>query len=119
MNVWIQKWEESERGWGTRPDGYTVHSSRGDVDAFFQAMRASEAEKGHGAGNPPDEYSRPVGSPYEAKITDQALVDKLEASEHGCWGSGGNAYPPSIHPGADRTGWITMAHRRPIDAGTR
>lgn len=23
--VIVQKWEESERGWGTRPDGYSIH----------------------------------------------------------------------------------------------
>ncbi len=26
--VIIQNWEESERGWGTRPDGWTIHIDR-------------------------------------------------------------------------------------------
>jgi hypothetical protein len=33
-NVVIQNWEESERGWGVRPDGYTIHPNRAHRDAF-------------------------------------------------------------------------------------
>jgi hypothetical protein len=60
--VVVQKWEESERGWGTRPDGYSLHLTEKDREAFVKAYwkgMPSEA---------PDEYSRPDGTPYTTKV---------------------------------------------------
>ena len=60
--VYVQKWEESERGWGTRPDGYSLHLSESD---------AKEYVKDYWDGMPketPDEYSRPCGSLYSAEV---------------------------------------------------
>lgn len=34
--VIIQNWEERERGWGTRPDGFTVHASIEGRNAYAQ-----------------------------------------------------------------------------------
>ncbi len=103
--LWVQKWEESEAGWGTRPDGYTLHRSKSDIDAFLGAMRDREAAKGYGPGNPPPEYNRPCGEPYEMSTTDEVLYQKVVSSPNGLWGHGD--YPPPIRPGADRTGWVT------------
>lgn len=61
--VWCQVWEESERGWGCRPDGFSLHATREDVDKYI---------KEYWTGMPkevPDEYSRPCGEPYEIQIT--------------------------------------------------
>ena len=110
MKIWVQKWEESERGWGTRPDGYTIHKSQKDIGLYLKAMRDQETawaiQAGGGAVFVPDEYSRPSGNPYEAEITDVALIQKLEGSQYGCRGSG--SYPPSIKPQADQTGWVPL-----------
>lgn len=98
--LWVQKWEESERGWGTRPDGYTLHMLREDVVGFLVDMRAKERESYGGA--TPDEYSRPDGSePYEWLCEDAALIEKVRASSCGIWGPNGNNYPGTPSPG----GW--------------
>lgn len=102
--VWVQKWEESERGWGTRPDGYTLHLERAHIKEFLRLMRAREDELYKGA--VPDEYSRPCGVPYRARVEDSAVVEKLLASPFfGIWGHG--ADPAPLVAGEDQTGWCT------------
>ena len=32
--VFVVEWEEYEKGWGTRPDGYSVHTSPAKRDAY-------------------------------------------------------------------------------------
>ena len=74
--VICQKWEESERGWGTRPDGYSLHLTDEDRKAYIQ---------GYWAGMPdstPDEYSRPDGTPYRCEV-DRETFEKVKASKHG------------------------------------
>jgi hypothetical protein len=113
--VWVQKWEESEAGWGGRPDGYTLHLEREDITKFLEAMRAREAEAGYSAQNVPREYTRPSGRPYQALITDKKLMGRVIQSDNGCWGPDGNKYPPSLDPGADRTGWVTVDPDAPAE----
>ena len=36
FQVLCQKWEESERGWGTRPDGYSLHKSDADREQYIR-----------------------------------------------------------------------------------
>jgi hypothetical protein len=33
--VYLVSWTESERGWGQRPDGYTLHATREEADRFI------------------------------------------------------------------------------------
>lgn len=94
--VWIQKWEESEAGWGVRPDGYTIHARREDITAFLDRMRLREAAAGFGPDNVPHEYTRPSGEPYQAEIVDPVVLAQLTTSENGMWGPGRNNYPPPI-----------------------
>ena len=105
--LWVQKWEESEAGWGTRPDGYTLHRSKADIEVYLKAMRDREAAQGYGKHNVPTEYSRPCGDPYEMATSDPAVYQRVLDSDHGIWGTTGNNYPEPIRPGADRTGWVT------------
>lgn len=80
MKVICQKWEESERGWGCRPDGYSLHLTDADrkafINSYWEEMPDSE----------PDEYSRPDGKPYEVEVDDK-IFKSLEAAtrrgEHG------------------------------------
>jgi hypothetical protein len=70
MKVFIQYWEESERGWGTRPDGYSLHITCAEAKAYAdKAMKDQEAYfLSRGVKGVPDEYSRPYGEPKEVDI---------------------------------------------------
>lgn len=68
MKLWVQQWEESERGWGVRPDGYSLHATREDVDMYI-----AEYTKDRNPNFVPDEYDRPCGKPYEVDIPDSNI----------------------------------------------
>jgi len=93
MRCWAQEWTESERGWGKRPDGYTLHKSKEDIKAFLDAMRAREAEQYKGA--TPDEYSYPEGKATLVEVTDEEVITALKNSQCGIWGPGRNP-PPAL-----------------------
>jgi hypothetical protein len=68
--VVLQFWEESERGWGVRPDGCSIHLDSNERNAYIQSIydgRGSEV---------PDEYERTVGDELVAFIED-SLFEKL------------------------------------------
>jgi len=104
----VQKWEETERGWGSRPDGYTLHKNEEDIEIFLKGMRDREAEAGYSAQNVPDEYTRPCGKPYWTRIDDEALAEKVAESECGIWGPGGNNSPTPVAKGSDQSGWVSL-----------
>ena len=52
--VWCQLWEESEKGWGVRPDGYSLHSNQEDVKKYIKEYWDGMPKQ------TPDEYSRPL-----------------------------------------------------------
>jgi hypothetical protein len=66
--VWVQEWEESERGWGTRPDGYSIHLSEKAADDYVTEHWRSESKKRGPGGPTPDIYSRDEGNPFKAEI---------------------------------------------------
>lgn len=76
MKVIVQKWEESERGWGTRPDGYSLHRSHIDLDAFVKAYWDSMPNEA------PSEYSRPCGTPYDTEVSSE-VFDAVAKSKNG------------------------------------
>ena len=76
--VIVQTWEESERGWGTRPDGCSLHMSQSDREMFIKEYWAKMPKE------IPDEYSRPSGEPYEAEVDDVTLK-KIKKSKNGIW----------------------------------
>lgn len=99
--LWVQKWEEVESGWGTRPDGYTLHRQKEDIAAFLVEVQKRQAAQGHG------DYSRLDGDPYEWDCADEKLVEKVLNSPNGIWGPGGNNAPrpkPGVNPG----GWMPL-----------
>ena len=72
MKVVRQEWLESERGWGTRPDGYSLHKTEEDCDKFIRDYWNQMSLE------VPDEYSRPTGQPYwweVGKETYQKIVN--------------------------------------------
>lgn len=93
--VIVQKWEESERGWGTRPDGYSLHLTDADrVEFINEYWKGMPSEI-------PDEYSRPSGTPYTATVTDE-VYNEVKESENGIHESG---TPPGTG-GVD--GWVPL-----------
>ncbi len=96
FNVVVQKWEESERGWGTRPDGYSLHLTEEDRIAFIKEYWAGMPDETQ------DEYSRPDGAPYTATV-DAETFNKVKASKNGL---GFNGSPPGSG-GTD--GWKSVS----------
>lgn len=79
--VIVQLWEESERGWGVRPDGYSLHLTEADRVLFVSTQRASLPDA------VPDEYSRPIGMPY-ASVVDAETRAAVTVSDCGTRHSG-------------------------------
>lgn len=55
----VLQWDETERGWGNRPDGFSVHGSAEEMEAYVAAYWAKMPSK------VPDEYSRPCSDGQE------------------------------------------------------
>ena len=82
-NVVCQKWEESEAGWGCRPDGYSLHLTREHRDRFVKDFYTKQ-RKLLGSATPP-EYTREDGNPYECPVTKE-IYDRVAASGDGIYG---------------------------------
>ena len=73
--AWCQQWEESERGWGSRPDGYSLHLTPEDAKAYIVAYWEQE-KKRNTSGETPDEYDRPAGNVF-CVIVDKKILKEL------------------------------------------
>lgn len=75
----VQLWEESERGWGVRPDGWSVHLSFEDCTAYIKDYTKDRT------GPAPAEYDRPRGHPYVVSGSDLSdeRIAAIHASPHG------------------------------------
>ena len=86
FTVVVQMWEESERSWGVRPDGYSLHLSEFDrleyIKRYWDSLPAV----------PPEEYWRPCGTPYLAQV-DEAIYNTVVKSNQGSRYFN-NRYPP-------------------------
>lgn len=108
VTVVVQRWEESERGWGVRPDGYTIHLSTVDhrryVDDYYKRNN-SEKEV-------PDEYTRTAGNPepmaiLKGGVFDRQLMENQQEGGCGIWGH------PSSWPVTTKDGYLV----EPVDTG--
>jgi len=70
----FQLWEESERGWGVRPDGCSIHLDESEYRKYISSIYESRKDD-----HVPDEYDRIVGKNIECFISD-TLYDKLVES---------------------------------------
>lgn len=69
---YLVSWEESERGWGKRPDGYSLHASVEDFQGYMAEYKSRLPAK------LPDEYSLPDSEPV-AVVLSPALARRLDA----------------------------------------
>lgn len=94
--VFVQDWEESERGWGTRPDGFTLHltmdAHKTYVEAFWKRQKARLGEA------TPDEYTRTCGEPRAIDVN-ETIYKKLvkHKGKHGLWGNGNHSPAHLLH----------------------
>ncbi len=66
--VVLQLWEESERGWGVRPDGCTLHINILECENYIKSIYKDREEE------VPKEYSRTCGKPLYVHVSN-ALYD--------------------------------------------
>lgn len=92
-----QEWEESERGWGTRPDGFSLHLTREHRDKYVKTAGEDQHKffVSHGMADDavPDEYTRVCGEPITVNVT-KSVYDQVKKSN-------GNyrSYSRKIRPG--------------------
>ncbi|MDP3770654.1 MAG: hypothetical protein U1A25_03145 [Candidatus Sungbacteria bacterium] len=91
--VICQKWLESERGWGTRPDGYSLHLTEADREWFIGLYWEKMPDRA------PDEYSRPDGKPYECSVSEEIFAN-VSAAKQGIRSFGTAPFP------GGQDGWI-------------
>lgn len=73
-----QNWLESERDWGTRPDGFSLHLTDDDRIAYVKAYWDQMPD------TIPAEYSRPTGDPFLHEVSEETYQEVLAATkEHG------------------------------------
>lgn len=54
QQIWAVEWTEFERGWGQRPDGWSLHSSKDDAESFIKDYN----DTNNTDNNPPGIYSQ-------------------------------------------------------------
>lgn len=69
-------WEESEMGWGTRPDGFSIHLTEKDYRVFEKSYWDEMPKE------VPHEYSRPAGSPTKVRVG-RDLYNKIKKTKKG------------------------------------
>lgn len=93
--VICQKWEESERDWGRRPDGFSLHIS-------FEALQRYIKDYWDGMPDTaPDEYSCPDGHAYPVGVSDKVYKKVVKS------GLGKRYWSDTPYPGsAGIDGWM-------------
>lgn len=74
-----QVWEETERGWGSRPDGCSLHLTNEQLKKYIDNFYINQRAKfGYGA----DEYNRAIGNPFLV-IVSYETFDYIRHSDNG------------------------------------
>lgn len=77
----VLQWDETERGWGCRPDGFSVHGSAEEMAAYVAAYWAKMPNR------IPDEYSRPCSDGHDIAFDpDSPVVAAYRAGRVRLWG---------------------------------
>jgi hypothetical protein len=75
----IDSWTEYERGWGCRPDGYSVHANQQEYTKFLKEYWDRQPKD-----HVPYEYSKEDGNPIEVQVTEE-VYNKVVAKGNGCF----------------------------------
>lgn len=75
-----QAWVESEKGWGVRPDGSSLHLTEQDREKFIKEYWDGMPDE------TPDVYCRPEGQPRGCLIDDETYSKLLIATNDGEYG---------------------------------
>lgn len=74
MKAYLQYWEESERGWGIRPDGCSLHVDLQSHSEYLKGIYFERTFHQH----VPNEYDRSVGQPIVVGVNDNLYQKLLE-----------------------------------------
>lgn len=74
MKAYLQYWEESERNWGVRPDGCSLHINLDSHVIYVDDIYRDRTFHQH----VPNEYDRIVGEPIEVEILDSLYQELTE-----------------------------------------
>lgn len=78
----LMTWTESERGWGCRPDGASLHLSQESLKKYIADYWAKEKER-NPSGVTPHEYTRPDGENGRVCLVTDDLYEDIRMSEGG------------------------------------
>ena len=70
--VVCQLWAERERGWGVRPDGYSLHLTADHLRRYVSAYWSRMPD------TPPDEYECPSGESYLVLVSADVMAKLYE-----------------------------------------
>lgn len=99
ITVWCQQWTETERGWGQRPDGYSLHLTQNHSAEYIKKYLAKMPD-----GPTPDEYSFPDGDPYQTEM-DISETDLVRMGNNRGMRVYSNDWPTPLNPTA-RIAWV-------------
>lgn len=103
--VIVQDWEESERGWGPRPDGFTLHLTLEACKAYREEhWRRQKAyfDEHLGSGVTPEEYTRTAGEPRKLDVNGTIYKKLLKHKDkNGLWGNGRSSPDHLLRPEDD------------------
>lgn len=74
MKAYLQYWEESERNWGVKPDGCSLHIDLDSHVIYVDDIYRDRTFHQH----VPNEYDRIVGDPIEVEILDSLYQELTE-----------------------------------------
>ena len=74
QKVYLQHWEESERGWGVRPDGCSLHLTLDNHKSYVNKVYDNRDTNVI-----PHEYERVVGEPIEVMISDVIFEELVKS----------------------------------------
>lgn len=78
MKAIALEWEETERGWGTRPDGISIHTTSEEADRYVQAYNDCLHKEC------PAEYDRPTtGKKIKVEVCDE-LAKRITGDKQSC-----------------------------------
>ena len=77
-----QTWTESERGWGQRPDGYSLHLTKEDAGKFEDAYWGRQ--QALNPGGTPDEYTRPDQNYFVVRVSPEIFSELKNQEDNAC-----------------------------------